>query len=330
VTDPAAYRTERREPVIVGYRATDEGRDALALGALLARALGAPLVVACVYAYEPPLYIGAEEYQAMVRDDAEAALAGAASELPRDLPAGVGTVALSSPPPARGLRPAAALAELAEASSARTLVVGSSSHGRAGGVLAGGVARRLLHGAACPVAVAERGIAGHAASLDRIGVAFDGRPESQAALDLAASLATATGAGLRLISVLEPLRWVHASLSPGYLVSWLDQGRESTAARQADAVERLPQCVQVETVVREGTPTMALIEESGALDLLVSGSRGYGPVGRLLLGGVSARLVRDAGCSVLVAPRPQTPTEGASLGGAARAPQAAGASGSTS
>ena len=38
----------------------------------------------------------------------------------------------------------------------------------------------------------------------------------------------------------------------------------------------------------------------GVIDLLFTGSRGYGPVRRALLGSVSGALVRDAGCPVVV------------------------------
>jgi hypothetical protein len=36
----------------------------------------------------------------------------------------------------------------------------------------------------------------------------------------------------------------------------------------------------------------------------VTGSRGYGPARRLLLGSVSGHVVREARCPVLVVPRP--------------------------
>lgn len=39
-------------------------------------------------------------------------------------------------------------------------------------------------------------------------------------------------------------------------------------------------------------------------DLLVCGSRGYGPARRVLLGGVSARVLRHARIPVMVVPRP--------------------------
>ena len=39
------------------------------------------------------------------------------------------------------------------------------------------------------------------------------------------------------------------------------------------------------------------------LDLLVCGSRGYGPLRSVLVGGVSGRLMRSAHCPVIVVPR---------------------------
>ena len=46
-------------------------------------------------------------------------------------------------------------------------------------------------------------------------------------------------------------------------------------------------------------------EDAGTgVDLLVLGSRGFGPVMRLLVGSVSSRVIREAPCPVLVVPRP--------------------------
>jgi nucleotide-binding universal stress UspA family protein len=51
-------------------------------------------------------------------------------------------------------------------------------------------------------------------------------------------------------------------------------------------------------------PTIAAACEEAGADLLVAGSRGYGPVMRVLLGSVSTQLVHTAPCPVLVVPRP--------------------------
>jgi nucleotide-binding universal stress UspA family protein len=55
--------------------------------------------------------------------------------------------------------------------------------------------------------------------------------------------------------------------------------------------------------VLDGDPASALASASSDLELLVCGSRGYGPIRTLLLGGTSHALVRRAGCPVLVVPR---------------------------
>ena len=51
------------------------------------------------------------------------------------------------------------------------------------------------------------------------------------------------------------------------------------------------------------SPVTALEQLSHDVDLLVCGSRGYGPLGSVLLGGVSRRLIHRAACPVIVVPR---------------------------
>ena len=55
----------------------------------------------------------------------------------------------------------------------------------------------------------------------------------------------------------------------------------------------------------DGSPAEEIAEacEQG-VDLLVTGSRGYGPMTRVLLGSVSRKLINEAPCPVLVVPRP--------------------------
>ena len=79
------------------------------------------------------------------------------------------------------------LTEVAEAEQADLIVVGSSRRSELGRLLPGTTAERLLHDAPCPVAVAPRGYSG--GDIRRIGVAYDGSPEADAALRAAESLA---------------------------------------------------------------------------------------------------------------------------------------------
>jgi nucleotide-binding universal stress UspA family protein len=50
-------------------------------------------------------------------------------------------------------------------------------------------------------------------------------------------------------------------------------------------------------------PADVLLRISRNVDLIVCGSRGYGPLRSVLLGGVSRRLVDESRCPVLVLPR---------------------------
>jgi nucleotide-binding universal stress UspA family protein len=56
--------------------------------------------------------------------------------------------------------------------------------------------------------------------------------------------------------------------------------------------------------VTDGDPAEELATMAEHLDLLVLGSRAYGPSGRLLSGSTSMQLARRAACPLLVVPRP--------------------------
>jgi nucleotide-binding universal stress UspA family protein len=73
------------------------------------------------------------------------------------------------------------------------------------------------------------------------------------------------------------------------------------AAREA--VAELDDGVETQTDVFVGDPAATLVRVSEHLDLLVCGSRGYGPIRAVLLGGVSRRVVAESRCPVIVLPR---------------------------
>lgn len=54
---------------------------------------------------------------------------------------------------------------------------------------------------------------------------------------------------------------------------------------------------------RDSDPGRVLVEQSEQVDLLVLGSRAYGPIRSVLLGSVSSAVMRGASCPVLVVPR---------------------------
>jgi len=60
-------------------------------------------------------------------------------------------------------------------------------------------------------------------------------------------------------------------------------------------------------------------QDSEAVDLMVVGSRGYGPLKAVLLGGVSGQLIRSAACPVIVIPRGAESSVGSLFGSSAAA-----------
>jgi nucleotide-binding universal stress UspA family protein len=267
---------------VIGYDGSPEGEDGLALARLLARPLDAELVVVCVKAVPHPHPRG-REWRRRLELEAEQALAGAAGD---DL----GRRAVVSSSPARGVF------ELAEKEEADLLVVGSSRHSGLGAVLAGSVGRALLHGAPCPVATAPRGY--RTWDVDRLrvlGVGFDGSAEAERALDGAIELGLAAEATMRLVAVLTPIQGAYDDPALRH-----DRLREALGV----AMDRCPRELRADGRTRSGAAAEVLRDEAEmGIDLLVLGSRGYGPAFRTVLGSVSGELMRSAPCPLLVFPR---------------------------
>jgi nucleotide-binding universal stress UspA family protein len=183
-------------------------------------------------------------------------------------------------------------------------VIGSSHRGAIGRVLAGTTAERLLHGAPCPVAVVPLGYREREESPIRtIGVGFDGSEESQRALNAASDAARRLDADLRVIRIFD------AGMigTPAVLAEPVRRAAVQEAETSArDVVERavagLPDDVRAETIFMAGGATRELVSQTSGLDLLLLGSRGYGPRRAVLLGGVSHVVVREAACPVIVLP----------------------------
>lgn len=282
--------------VLVGFDASDQGRDALALALALTAADG-ELVVCCVYPPDPPLIdpippqLGTEG-QALQRIDA------AREQLGDEQRARYVTRLDRSP--AEGLH-----AEVA-ARGSELLVVGSSHRGTIGRILPGSVTRQALQAAPCAVAVAPRGLHDRTARPPRrIGVAYDGGEQAARALHVAAGLVREADAELIVLAVVDVV-----SEMGGWAAAWsygdvLEAERAAARAWVDDAVAAVPG-LRASGRVLEGGAAEQLAGASTELDLLVLGSRNYGPVRRALLGSVSGRVAEHAHCPVVVIPRAST------------------------
>jgi nucleotide-binding universal stress UspA family protein len=270
--------------IVVGYNATPQGDDGIALGVRLAEATGADLILGYVFPQQPPWFSSTRPYQRALREETRGVF-DAASDLVPDsihhqaLPLGSGS-------PARGLH------DLAEGEHGDLLVLGSTHRGPAGRVLIGTVAEVLLTGAPCAVAIAPHGYRERGSEpIATVGAAFDGSPEGETVLDHADRLARSLECSLRAIAVAEAHLLRH------------DDSPHPLEGRLAQAVEDLGRSHDTETLLLKGEPAKALAEAGGDVDLLIAGSRGYGPMRHVLLGSVSARLMRSCPCPLIVVPR---------------------------
>ncbi len=275
------------EQIVVGIDGSDSGRDALAL----ARELAAPesqLVLANVYiAGTWPARGNAGIFTGGQREQAHRVLDQARQEAGIDAK----VAAIASHYVGRGLH------ELAEDIGADLIVVGSSRKGLMGRVWQGNDMRSALTGAPAAVTIAPGGYAARPHALTEIGVGYDGSPESARALEVARGLAAQHGARLSAFEAV-PINAAYA------------EGRHPTQAAIDELVEnarrRLGELEAVEPHAAYGEPGEELAVYAASVDLLIVGSRGYGPLGRLIHGSTSHHLVGTARCPLMVVPRPQS------------------------
>ncbi len=250
--------------ILVGYLDTEQGNDALELGRVMAQANRAELLVLTV----------ADQNNA-------------------------------------------GLAELARSEGADLVVLGSTHRGPLGRVVPGATVGRLLGEAPCAVAVAPPGfcrppdgdlgwrpLSGNAEDVGMrvVGVGFDGSPAAHRALDIAAELAIANGAALRVYAVARKYAHPPAADASGHVPGPPTEA-ESLREQLHEAVAYLPSETRALPVFLRG---IAAIELIGAVelgvDLLVLGSRPGGPIRRTLHGSVSNAVLQEATCPVLISP----------------------------
>jgi nucleotide-binding universal stress UspA family protein len=278
--------------VLVGFDGSDGGRDAVALAKVLDGVLGTDVLLVHVLPLDDLL---ADPYGLLSAEKLPESKDLFRAPLRTLAGLDVDTRSYTGGSPARVIH------ALAEEEDVELIVVGSPHRGAIGRALIESVGENLLHGSSRPLVVAPRGYAaaehGEVAS---IAVAYDGTAEAKLALKHAEALARAAGARLRVLTVAEPAMPVPTGV--GYAPAL---GFDAEALIE-EALAAVGPDVQTKSRRLAGRAATALAEacEDG-VDLLVAGSRGYGPLGRVFAGSVCAKLICEAPCPVLVAPRPQ-------------------------
>jgi nucleotide-binding universal stress UspA family protein len=136
----------------------------------------------------------------------------------------------------------------------------------------------------------------------KILLATDGSEDAELAARVAADLTKRTAAELHLSHAWRPLPYyAYPSLVPEEYHPPYEEGARKLLDEQVGRIERAGGTV-AESHLVTGRPAEAIIElgEEIEADLIVVGSRGHGPVGRLVMGSVSEGVVHHAHCPVLV------------------------------
>jgi nucleotide-binding universal stress UspA family protein len=275
--------------VLVGVDGRPNGRDAIAFASRLTDPAG-KLTLAHVHsgALRPSHAIS----PALVREERQASEELLEQErTAADVSAEIISIEAGSP--------GGGLHQQAENQNADLLVVGSCSHGAFGRAMLGDDTRAALNGAPCAVAVAPVGYFEHPTPITKIGVAYNGSPESAAALAQARELAATIGATIHALEVVSIPTIAYTGIIP------LAIG-DSVDAMLQEATSRMKKLPDVEGSAVYGLAGEELASFSDAVDLLIVGSRGYGPVKRLVLGSTSDYLERHARCPLLVLHRVAT------------------------
>ena len=286
--------------ILIGVDESTRSVDAFAFATRLAGVSSAHVVVACAFPFNDAIRDGSGgTYRKALADQAEKT-AGRMRDRLDAVAADRRQIRITPNPSA-----AHALHEMAQAEHAELIVVGSSHTGRMGRVAPGSTGERLLHGAPCAVAIVPESYAGRAEqSIRRIGVAYDGSDEATAAVAAAVELARALSATLEIIGVVAPQTYAGSGMMGGAVYITPQDELEQYVQDDLDAViARLPGDIRADSVRLAGDPADQLGERSESLDLLLAGSRGYGPLRSVLVGGVSGRLMHTVHCPVIIVPR---------------------------
>ena len=282
--------------------ATDGSRDAAAATAFL-RELPLPafsklLIVTAVsfptFAFEPP---PVREFKGSVLEDARRVVDEARATLaPRGFDIETDVVIGN---------PKHEISRIAGEWNADLVVLGARGLGRIKRFLLGSISLAVARHVSCPVLVVK----GRPRKLGSILVGMDGSEDSFQALRFLLSLPLARQTKLRLLSVVEPIRY--PTSAPGAVRAHLARMLKEIENERRGELEKVLEKATAElegslTRVTRSTPTgnpadvIVAAATAHDADLVVVGARGLGGMTRLLLGSVSEKVLGYARCPVLI------------------------------
>jgi nucleotide-binding universal stress UspA family protein len=276
--------------LIVGYLATTGGADAVSLGVQLARTLGAELELRLVVSPDDVTTprVTPDRFHESLAERGSEWLDEAMHLVPDDVTARCGVLVDESV--------ANALSTEALQIEAEAIVVGGSGGGLVKGLTLGSLVDDLLHFAPVPVAVAPRGTRNSDVERIRsVTCAIGDRPGAARLLDTAVRASRATGAPLRLVSLVALDK--HGAKG-------VEAAREHAHATLDSVKAALPEGAEVTAVVADGATVEEAVEELKWKDgdLLMLGSSRLAPPRRLFIGSTAARIMRVLQVPMVVTP----------------------------
>ncbi len=304
------------QKVLVAYDGSAQSKEALHWAVYFSRRTGA--AVSAVKVFEPILIeskwggdVGGpqglhEQYMVIQKKDVQ--LMEEIKEFGREQEIEVKTEILQGPV-------AQTLLEYARKNGINLIVTGTRGHGVLKQLLLGSVTHGLVSLADIPVLVVKRcpvvqytGKSLILTTMRKILVAYDGYPQSKAALKWAVDFAKLTDAQVTAVKVFEPFQMGLAySLAESGVASRtaakLQELEEMNANVMKEAQEQAKQMgLEISTQVLNGNILEGLLEytEKHGIDMIVVGAQGRGVLDKLPLGSVPHGLISLSPVPVLV------------------------------
>ncbi|QUL80577.1 universal stress protein [Brevibacterium sp. SMBL_HHYL_HB1] len=284
--------TTRR--LVVGYIATDRGRDAMALAISIARSIDIELVVTIVRPESSTILAGSavpKDGAGIVAEQIDEWLEEAMALVPDDVAArGVIHVASNE---AKGLM------EVAEEEGAQGIVIGARAATLMRQLRIGTVASALLHSSTVPVFLAPHGRS-DIGPISRVTALYGARPGASSLIGAAVETAYGLGVDLRLLSLIENDGLYDDEVAE--LTEFAEQYGGAVLAEQASqmlASGRAAVRSQAGADIEEAADSIDW--QSG--DLAFIGSSRLGRGGKVAIGARARRLLRVLPVPVVVVPR---------------------------
>jgi nucleotide-binding universal stress UspA family protein len=287
---------------LVGYTADQGGREALALGVLLARSSGGGIVVATMLPEtwgHPSMARVDAEYASFLDQHARKSLDKARAIVGKQVPADF--ISRSAPSAREGLF------ATATDISADCIVLGSARGTPSGRFLAGSVTSSVLHSAPLPVALAPRGYAPDVkARLRRMSCAFSAAPDSAGTVRGAVALCEKYEVPLRLLTFVVRDQQMYPT-GVGYKAENMvsNQWRTQAVAAQKKTIVELALKPTATGAIGDGKTWKAAMASLPWKDaeVIAIGSSSLGPLLRVFLGSNAAKIVNNAPVPCIILPR---------------------------